>query len=61
MGWGYENVGRGVTPSLTTVDYDFGQIVGRALELLNDLIERPDEPRERSVLVKPKLVIRETA
>jgi DNA-binding LacI/PurR family transcriptional regulator len=61
VGWGYEILGRGLTPSLTTIDFDFNQIIGRALELLNDMIERPNEPQERSIFIKPKLILRETA
>jgi LacI family transcriptional regulator len=61
IGWGSESVGRGVAPSLTTVDFDIEQIVGRSLDLLAGLIERPGEAQPASILVKPRLVLRETA
>ena len=61
VGWGYENVGRGVTPSLTTMDFDFEQLVGRAIDLLTGLIERPNEVQPRTVLIEPKLRVRESA
>ena len=61
VGWGCENVGLGVTPALTTVDFDLPQIVGQSLNMLTALIERPDEQRPRAILVKPKLLVRETA
>jgi LacI family transcriptional regulator len=61
VGWGAEAMSLGVTPGLTTIDFDFGEIVGRALDLLNDLIEHPGEERPRSIFVKPKLLVRETA
>ena len=61
IGWGYENVGRGVTPRLTTVDFDFETVVGRALDLVTALIERPNEERPRTVLVEPKLRVFDSA
>jgi LacI family transcriptional regulator len=61
IGWGYEHVGRGVTPSLTTVDFDLENLVARALDLLTSLIEQPDEEQPRTVLVEPKLFVRESA
>ena len=62
IGWGYENAGRGVLPSLTTVDFDFERVVGHALDLLNALIENPaDEAESAAILLKPKLLLRESA
>jgi DNA-binding LacI/PurR family transcriptional regulator len=66
IGWGHEMIGRGVNPRLTTVDFNFGEVVGKALELLSDLIERPHEKfggdeRPRSILVKPKLIVQDSA
>jgi LacI family transcriptional regulator len=61
VGWGDEYVGRGVTPGLTTVDFNIEQVVGQSLDLLTGLIERPDEAHPASTVVKPKLVVRETA
>jgi DNA-binding LacI/PurR family transcriptional regulator len=61
IGWGDEMVGRGVIPALTTVDFNFPEIVSKALDLLSDLVERPDDPRPESVVIKPKLVVRESA
>ena len=61
VGWGCENVGLGVVPALTTVDFDLSQIVGLSLDLLTALIERPDAEPPSSVRVKPKLLVRETA
>ena len=34
VGWGYETVGRGVIPALSTVDFNFEEWVGSALDLL---------------------------
>ena len=61
VGWGNEALGWGVIPPLTTVDFNFSEIVGKALDLLNDLIEKPGAEHPRSVLVKPNLIVRETA
>jgi DNA-binding LacI/PurR family transcriptional regulator len=61
IGWGYEGISRGITPGLTTVDFDFERIVERSLDLLTGLIERPDVAMPASVLVKPRLLVRETA
>lgn len=61
IGWGYEVIGRGVNPRLTTIDFNFSEIVGKALELLGDLIEKPGEERPQSILVKPKLIVQESA
>jgi LacI family transcriptional regulator len=61
IGWGYESVGRGVHPALTTVDFNFPEIVSKALEVLSDLIEKPEEQRPQSILIKPKLIVRESA
>jgi LacI family transcriptional regulator len=60
IGWGYESVGRGVNPRLTTVDFNFAEIVGKALDLLSEMIEKPDEERPHAILVKPKLLVRES-
>jgi DNA-binding LacI/PurR family transcriptional regulator len=61
IGWGYENVGRGVNPGLTTVDFDFEKLVGQALDLVTSLIERPDEQQPKIVLIEPKLRVFESA
>jgi LacI family transcriptional regulator len=61
IGWGYENVGRGVTPSLTTVDFNFEALIGRALDVVTALIERPDEEQPKIVLVEPQLRVGESA
>jgi DNA-binding LacI/PurR family transcriptional regulator len=61
IGWGYEAISRGITPGLTTVDFDFEQIVERSLDLLTGLIEQPDAAMPASGLVKPRLLVRETA
>ena len=61
IGWGYENVGRGVAPRLTTVDFDFETVVGQALDLVTALIERPNDERPKTVLVEPKLRVGESA
>jgi DNA-binding LacI/PurR family transcriptional regulator len=59
--WGREMAGRGANPRLTTVDFDLAEIVGRALDLLGEIIARPDEQRPRSIFVKPKLVRESTS
>ena len=61
IGWGKEMVGRGMSPALTTIDFNFPEIVDKALDLLGDLIEKPEEKRPHSILVKPKLIVRESA
>jgi DNA-binding LacI/PurR family transcriptional regulator len=68
IGWGDEMVSRCVYPALTTVDFNFPEVVGKALDLLSDLVEKPDEPRapllpsgSSAILVKPKLIVRESA
>jgi LacI family transcriptional regulator len=61
IGWGGETVARGISPGLTTVDFDIEQVVERSLDLLTGLIERPEEAQPASILVKPKLVVKETA
>ncbi len=61
VGWGYETFARGLLPVLTTVDFNFEQIVGSALDLLARLIDSGDEAKPESMLVKPKLLVRETA
>ena len=61
IGWGYELAGRGVNPRLTTVDFNFPEIVGKALDLVAELIEKPNEERPHSIIVKPKLIVRESA
>jgi DNA-binding LacI/PurR family transcriptional regulator len=61
IGWGFESVGRGVTPSLTTVDFDLERVASQAMDLLTALIERPDEEQPRTILIEPILRLRETA
>ncbi len=61
IGWGNEAIGWGVNPRLTTVDFNFEQIIGTALDLLARLIEVPGQDSPKSVVVKPKLLLRETA
>jgi DNA-binding LacI/PurR family transcriptional regulator len=61
VGWGNEAIGWGVLPLLTTVDFNFHEIIEKALDLLGDLVERPAARRPRSIVVKPKLIVQETA
>jgi LacI family transcriptional regulator len=61
VGWGYEVIGRGVNPGLTTVDFNFEQIVGSALDLLVRSVENGDEGKPESILIKPTLIVKETA
>lgn len=49
-----------ISPALTTVDQHI-EIKGRVcVDLLVDLLEKPDRPRERSVDIDPTLLIRES-
>ncbi len=61
IGWGGERLGEAMYPALTTVDFNFPEIVDNALDLLSGMIEKPDEPRPTTILVKPKLILRESA
>ena len=61
VGWGYETVGRGVIPALSTVDFNFEELVGSALDLLGRLIQGGPDGKPESILVKPRLIVRETA
>ncbi len=61
IGWGGEAVARGVSPSLTTIDFNIGDTVEVALDMLSDLLDRPDVEQPASVSIRPKLVLRETA
>ncbi len=61
IGWGGERLGEATDPALSTVDFNFPEILATALDLLSGMIEKPDEPRPASVFVKPKLILRESA
>jgi len=61
VGWGNENLAAWMDPGLTTVAYRMQDVVTSALDLLSELIERPDQPRDRIVQIKPELVLRESA
>ena len=61
IGWGNETLSAWMNPRLTTVNYRMKDMVTAALDLLTELIERPDEQRERTIQIKPELVLRDSA
>jgi LacI family transcriptional regulator len=61
VGWGNETLSAWMNPGLTTVNYRMKDMVTAALDLLTELIERPEKPHERTICIKPDLVIRESA
>ena len=61
FGWGNETLSPWMNPPLTTVNYRMQDMVTAALDLLTELIERPDQQRERTIHIKPELVLRESA
>ena len=61
VGWGNETIGQWLNRGLTTVNYRLKDVVGQALDLLGETIERPEEIRPRTVVIKPELVVRESA
>jgi DNA-binding LacI/PurR family transcriptional regulator len=60
IGWGDDLVSRTPNPALTTVSFRLQDMVTGALDLLTDLIERPDHQRERTIRIKPELLVRES-
>jgi DNA-binding LacI/PurR family transcriptional regulator len=61
VGWGDEVVACMTNPALTTVNFCMREVVTAALDLLMDLIERPDHQHEQTIRIKPELIIRESA
>lgn len=61
VGWGNETISRFVVPRLTTVDYRLPEILGTALDLLNDSIERGEAAEPTVVTMQPQLIVRESA
>jgi DNA-binding LacI/PurR family transcriptional regulator len=61
---GFDDIemGRFVTPTLTTVRQPIEEMSRRAMELIVDLIEKRElTERERSIKIQPELVIRESS
>jgi DNA-binding LacI/PurR family transcriptional regulator len=61
VGWGNETLSVWANPALTTVSFRMKEMVTAALDLLGELIERPDQPRTETIRITPELVVRESA
>ncbi len=61
IGWGNTGVARWMSPTLTTVDFLPQQLMSQAMDLMTALIERPDEEQPRTIVLKPKLIVRASA
>jgi DNA-binding LacI/PurR family transcriptional regulator len=61
VGWGNDVMMPFSAPGLTTVDFRYDEIIGKALDLLVELLENPDSQKTSSLVVPPQLLIRQTA
>jgi DNA-binding LacI/PurR family transcriptional regulator len=61
VGWGNETVSRYVVPSLTTVDYRLPEIVEAGLETITAAQDQDGKFQPRSIVIPPKLIVRESA
>lgn len=52
--WG---IGQGITPSLTSIDYQASSLANDATEMLFEMINNPKSSRPTGKLVEPKLII----
>jgi LacI family transcriptional regulator len=58
VGWGNTVVARWIDPLVTTVDFLPQQLMGKALDLMTALIDRPAEEQPRLTQLKPQLMVR---
>jgi DNA-binding LacI/PurR family transcriptional regulator len=61
VGWGNDVMSPLATPGLTTVDFRYEEIIGKALDLLVELLENPGGEKISSLVIPPQLLIRQTA
>jgi DNA-binding LacI/PurR family transcriptional regulator len=61
VGWGNDVVMPFSAPGLTTVDFRFEAIIGKALDMLAELAENSGQENVASTVIPPQLLIRQTA
>ena len=61
IGWGDETILRFINPTLTTLGYGLDEMMDTTLDIMAGLIENPDRTEPKSVTIKPKLIVRESA
>ena len=60
IGYGNLALGRLVSPKLTTVDLPIESLAREVVRLLLNHIEEPDKSNVEHVVLKPKIIIRES-